>query len=55
MHQTLTLEPGGKLIDNVGRITFLGVQIGSLHETIERKEAVKAGSEGVARVSSSKN
>ena len=41
MHQTLTLEPGGKTIDNVGRITFLGVQVGYLHETIERKDAVK--------------
>ena len=41
MHQTLTLEPGGKVIDNVGRITFWGVQIGYLHETIERKYAVR--------------
>ena len=41
MHQTLTLEPGGKVIDNVGRITFWGVQIGYLHETIERKHALR--------------
>ena len=41
MHQTLTLEPGGKIIDNVGRITFLGIQVGYLHETIERKHAVR--------------
>ena len=54
MHQTLTLEPGGN-IDNIGRIMFLGVQIGYLHETIERKRAVKVGSEGVVRVSSSRN
>ena len=54
MHQTLTLEPGGN-IDNVGRITFLGVQVGYLHETIERKRDIKGGSRGVVRVSSSKN
>ncbi len=41
MHQTLTLEPGGKLIDNVGRITFLGLKVGYLHETIERKRALR--------------
>ena len=41
MHQTLTLEPGGKVIDNVGRITFLGIQVGYLHETIERKHALR--------------
>ena len=41
MHQTLTIEPDGKTIDNVGRITFWGIQIGYLHETIERKYAVK--------------
>lgn len=41
MHQTLLLEPGGKLIDNVGRITFLGLQVGYLHETIERRRALR--------------
>ena len=41
MHQTLVLKPGGKVIDNVGRITFLGVQIGYLHETIERRHALR--------------
>ena len=41
MHQTLTLEPGGKVIDNVGRITFLGIQVGYLHEMIERKHALR--------------
>ncbi len=41
MHQTLTLKPGGKTIDNIGRITFLGIQVGYLRETIERKRALK--------------
>ena len=41
MHQTLTLEPGGKTIDNIGRITFLGIEIGYLHETIERRRVLK--------------
>ena len=41
MHQTLTIEPDGKTIDNVGRITFLGIQIGYLHETIKRKHTLK--------------
>ena len=41
MHQTLTLEPGGKIIDNVGRITFLGIQVGYLRETIERRHVLR--------------
>ncbi len=41
MHQTLTLEASGKIIDNVGSITFLGIQIGSLHETIVREASVE--------------
>lgn len=44
MHQTLTLEPGGKIIDNVGRITFLGIQVGYLRETIERRHALRQAS-----------
>lgn len=36
MRQTLELMPDGKTIDNVGRITLLGVPVGSLHETIRR-------------------
>ncbi len=50
MHQALTLEPGGKIIDNVGRITFLGIQIGYLHETIERRKAIKLDTKGVTRL-----
>lgn len=38
MHQTLTLRPDGRTIDNVGCITFLGLPIGRLGETILRKE-----------------
>ena len=38
MHQTLELMPDGKTIDNVGKITFLGVTVGHLHETITRKD-----------------
>ena len=38
MHQTLKLMPDGKTIDNVGRITLLGIIIGHLHETITRKD-----------------
>lgn len=38
MHQTLTLAPDGKSIDNVGRVTLLGIPIGSLHELIRRKD-----------------
>lgn len=38
MHQTLTLLPDGKTIDNVGRITLLGITVGHLHETITRKD-----------------
>ena len=36
MHQTLELMPDGT-IDNVGKITFLGVSVGHLYETIERR------------------
>ena len=36
MHQTLELMPDDKTIDNVGRITLLGIQIGSVRETIRR-------------------
>lgn len=36
MHQTLALMPDGKTIDNVGRITLLGIQVGSVRETIRR-------------------
>ncbi|MEO6655595.1 MAG: DUF3833 family protein [Pyrinomonadaceae bacterium] len=38
MHQTLVLMPDGKTIDNLGKITFLGVTVGHLHETITRKD-----------------
>lgn len=36
MHQTLRLSQDGKIIDNSGRITFLGIPVGSLHEIIKR-------------------
>jgi hypothetical protein len=36
MHQTLEIEPDGT-IDNVGRITLLGIPVGHLQETIVRK------------------
>ena len=38
MHQTLELMPDGKTIDNVGKVTLLGIPVGRLHETIIRKE-----------------
>lgn len=38
MHQTLKLMPDGKTIDNVGKITLLGITVGRLHETITRKD-----------------
>ena len=38
MHQTLELMLDGKTIDNVGRITLLGVPVGSLHEIIRRED-----------------
>ena len=38
MHQTLELMPDGKTIDNVGKIKFLGITVGHLHETITRKD-----------------
>ncbi|MEO6689088.1 MAG: DUF3833 family protein [Dokdonella sp.] len=37
MHQTLTLMSDGKTIDNLGTITLLGIPVGHLHETIDRK------------------
>ena len=36
MHQTLELMLDGKTIDNVGRVTLLGIQVGSVRETIRR-------------------
>jgi len=38
MHQTLDLMSDGKTIDNIGKITLLGISIGFLHETIVKKE-----------------
>lgn len=38
MNQTLELMPDGKTIDNVGKIKFLGITVGHLHETITRKD-----------------
>jgi hypothetical protein len=38
MHQRLTLAPDGKSIDNAGRVTLLGIPIGSLQELIRRKD-----------------
>lgn len=38
MHQTLKLMPDGKTIDNVGKVTLLGITVGRLHETITRKD-----------------
>lgn len=37
MHQTLEMLPDGN-IDNVGKITFIGIPVGHLHETIVRKQ-----------------
>ena len=37
MHQELELSADGRTIDNVGVITFFGVPVGRLHETITRK------------------
>ena len=37
MHQELELSLDGRTIDNVGVITFLGIPVGHLHETITRK------------------
>ncbi|MGP1666201.1 MAG: hypothetical protein ACTS5I_09900, partial [Rhodanobacter sp.] len=39
MHQTLKFMSDGT-IDNVGRITFLGLPVGYLQETIQRKPTV---------------
>ena len=38
VHQELELMPDGKTIDNVARMTLLGIPVGRLHETIIRKE-----------------
>lgn len=38
VHQILKLMPDGKTIDNKGKITFLGIPVGHLHETITRKD-----------------
>lgn len=38
MQQTLELMPDGKTIDNVGRITLLGIPVGWLHEIIIRQD-----------------
>lgn len=38
MHQILTLMSDGKTIDNVGRITLLGIPVGFMHEIIRRDE-----------------
>ncbi len=38
MHQTLVLMPDGKIIDNTGKITFLGIPVGHLREKITRKD-----------------
>ena len=38
MHQTLELLPDSKTIDNVGKITLFGIPIGTLHETIIKKD-----------------
>lgn len=38
MQQTLELMPDGKTIDNVGRVTLLGIPVGWLHEIIIRKD-----------------
>lgn len=38
MHQTLELMADDRTIDNVGRITLLGVTVGRLRETIRRRE-----------------
>ncbi len=38
LHQQLELQPDGKTIDNVGKVTLLGIPIGWLRETIVRKD-----------------
>jgi len=38
MHQTLELVPNGRAIDNVGKITMLGIPVGRLRETITLKK-----------------
>jgi len=40
MHQTLVITPDGTTIDNVGSITFLGIAVGHLHETITRMDVL---------------
>jgi hypothetical protein len=37
MNQQLELLPDGKTIDNVGTITWFGIPVGHLHETITRR------------------
>ena len=37
MHQELVLSPDSRTINNVGVITFVGIPIGRLHETIIRE------------------
>ncbi len=43
MHQTLKLMADGKTIDNVGTITLLGIPVGHLRETIDRKQKNEGG------------
>lgn len=43
MQQTLELLPDSEKIDNVGKITLLGIPIGRLHETIIREDPTKQG------------
>lgn len=43
MHQILKLSSDGKTIDNAGTITLLGIPVGHLRETIDRKQ--KSGGE----------
>ena len=38
MHQTLEILPDGRTIDNVGKITLLGIPVGRLQEKIERRD-----------------
>lgn len=42
MHQTLTLAPDGRTIDNLGRVSLLGIPVGRLHETIVRDAVAPA-------------
>lgn len=38
MHQILEILPDGRTIDNVGKITLLGIPVGRLQEKIERRD-----------------